>query len=72
MLGYFISKPQSEFYQSEEFRLVLNNVQSNPQNVSFKEKAPKNGEEFPTLLLRFENVKTIKVALEYLNKLLNS
>lgn len=66
MLGYFISKPHSEFYQSEEFRTVLNNVQSNPKNVSFKEKAPKNGEEFPTLFLRFENVKNVKQALEYL------
>jgi len=72
MLGYFISKPQSEFYQSEEFRTVLNNVQSNPQNISFKEKAPKNGEEFPTLLLRFENTKNVKQALEYLQKLINS
>ena len=72
MLGYFISKPQSEFYQSEEFRLVLNNVQANPKNVSFKEKAPKNGEEFPTLLLRFENVKNVKQALDYLNNLINS
>ncbi|WP_322971559.1 transcription-repair coupling factor [Faecalibacter sp. LW9] len=69
MLGYFISKPQSEFYQSDEFRIVLNNVQANPQNISFKEKPPKNGEEFPSLYLRFENVKNVKQALEYLNKL---
>ncbi|QTV06792.1 transcription-repair coupling factor [Faecalibacter bovis] len=72
MLCYFISKPQSEFYQSDEFRLVLNNVQSNSKNISFKEKPPKNGEEYPTLLLRFENVKNVKQALEYLNNLINS
>lgn len=69
MLAYFISKPQSEFYQSEEFRIILNNVQANAQNVSFKEKAPKNGEEYPSLYLRFENVKNVKQALDYLNKL---
>ena len=69
-MAYFINKPQSEFYQSEEFRLILNYVQNNPKNISFKEKSPKNGEEFPTLFLRFEHVKTVHEALENMQKLL--
>ena len=70
LLAYFINKPQSEFYQSEEFRLILNYVQNNAKNISFKEKSPKNGEEFPTLFLRFEHVKTVHEALENMQKLL--
>ncbi|MEG0187634.1 MAG: transcription-repair coupling factor, partial [Algoriella sp.] len=70
LLAYFINKPQSEFYQSEEFRLILNYVQNNAKNISFKEKSPKNGEEFPTLFLRFEHVKTVHDALENMQKLL--
>ncbi|WP_353098080.1 transcription-repair coupling factor [Empedobacter brevis] len=70
LLAYFINKPQSEFYQSDEFRLILNYVQNNPKNISFKEKSPKKGEEYPTLLLRFEHVKTVHEALQNLENLL--
>ena len=70
LLAYFINKPQSEFYQSEEFRLILNYVQNNPKNISFKEKSPKKGEEYPTLLVRFEHIKTVHEALQNLQNLL--
>ncbi len=71
MLCYFINKPQSEFYQSEEFRLILNKVQNNSHNISFKEKPPKKGEDYPILLLRLEKIKTVQEALESLKKLTN-
>ena len=70
LLAYFINKPQSEFYQSEEFRLILNYVQNNPKNISFKEKSPKKGEEHPSLLVRFEHIKTVHEALQNLQNLL--
>ena len=70
LLAYFINKPQSEFYQSDEFRLILNYVQNNPKNISFKEKSPKKGEEYPTLLVRFEHIKTVHEALQNLQNLL--
>ena len=70
LLAYFVNKPQSEFYQSEEFRLILNYVQNNAKNISFKEKSPKKGEEFPSLFLRFEHIKTVKEALDNLQNLL--
>lgn len=71
MLGYFINKPQSEFYQSDEFRLILNNVQTSGSQISFKEKPPKKGEDYPILLLRFEKISTVQQALESLKKLTN-
>ena len=70
LLAYFINKPQSEFYQSDEFRIILNNVQNNPKNISFKEKSPKKGEEYPTLLLRFEHIQNVHEALQSLQNLL--
>lgn len=71
LLAYFINKPQSEFYNSEKFRLILNYVQNNAKNLSFKEKQPKKGEDYPTLFLRIENVKKVKEVLMMLNNILN-
>ncbi|WP_313374698.1 transcription-repair coupling factor [Chishuiella sp.] len=71
LLAYFINKPQSEFYQSEKFRLILNYVQNNAKNLSFKEKPPKKGEDYPSLYLRIEGVRSVNDVLIILNNVLN-
>jgi transcription-repair coupling factor (superfamily II helicase) len=64
MVAYFIADQQSTYYQSAKFRKVLSFVQQNPSLCKMKEKETRNGLR---LLLSFENVKTIKRALEVLS-----
>ena len=61
MVCYFVSDQQSDYYQSKRFNKVLQFVQRQPQLCKMKEKETKNGLR---LLLTFENVKSIKKALE--------
>jgi transcription-repair coupling factor (superfamily II helicase) len=61
MVCYFVSDQQSAYYQSNSFHKVLQFVQKQPQLCKMKEKETKNGLR---LLLSFENVKSIKKALE--------
>ena len=61
MVCYFVSDQQSDYYQSKRFHQVLQFVQHQPQLCKMKEKETKNGLR---LLLTFENVKSIKKALE--------
>ena len=61
MVGYFVSDQQSAYYQSSKFMKVLQFVQQNGNLCKMKEKETKNGLR---LLLTFENVKSIKRALE--------
>ncbi|MCP2026571.1 transcription-repair coupling factor (superfamily II helicase) [Flavobacterium sp. HSC-32F16] len=61
MIGYFVSDQQSDYYQSVKFRNVLNFVQKHNSLCKMKEKQTINGLR---LLLTFENVKSIKRALE--------
>ncbi|SHF98982.1 transcription-repair coupling factor [Flavobacterium defluvii] len=61
MIGYFVSDQQSDYYQSVKFRNVLNFVQKQSSLCKMKEKQTVNGLR---LLLTFENVKSIKRALE--------
>jgi transcription-repair coupling factor (superfamily II helicase) len=61
MVGYFVSDQQSDFYQSAKFMKVLQFVQQNGNLCKMKEKETKNGLR---LLLTFENVKSVKKALE--------
>ncbi len=63
MIAYFVSDQQSEFYNSTAFRKVLGFVQKQPTLCKMKEKQTPNGLR---LLLTFENVKSIKKALEML------
>ena len=63
MVCYFVSDQQSDYYQSKSFHKVLQFVQKQPQLCKMKEKDTKNGLR---LLLTFENVKSIKKALELL------
>ena len=61
MVGYFVANQQSDFYQSARFHNVLRFVQQQGNLCKMKEKETKNGLR---LLLTFENVKSIKRALE--------
>lgn len=61
MVGYFVSDQQSDYYQSGKFMKVLQFVQKNGNLCKMKEKETKNGLR---LLLTFENVKSVKRALE--------
>jgi len=63
MVGYFVGDQQSDYYQSASFRRVLKFVQQFPTLSKMKEKQTKNGLR---LLLTFENVKSLKKALEML------
>ena len=63
LIGYFISDQQSNFYQSDNFTNVLQYVQKHPEACKMKEKQTRNGLR---LMLTFENIKTVKQALEAL------
>lgn len=65
MVGYFVSDQQSEYYQSGAFHKVIQFVQKYPSLSRMKEKQTKNGLR---LLLTFENVKSLKKALELLQQ----
>ena len=66
MICYFLSDQQSSFYNSAQFSKVLAFVQSNSNLCKMKEKQTPNGLR---LLLTFENIKSIRKALEMLEKL---
>ena len=61
MIGYFVGDQQSDYYQSSRFHKVLQFVQQNVNLCKMKEKETKSGLR---LLLTFENVKSIRKALE--------
>jgi transcription-repair coupling factor (superfamily II helicase) len=61
MVCYFIADQQSNYYQTARFHKVLQFVQKQPHLCKMKEKETKNGLR---LLLTFENVKSVKKALE--------
>ena len=68
LIGYFISDQQSSFYQSPNFSIVLQFVQSNPGACKMKEKKTKNGLR---LLLTFDNITSIEKALGVLEATVN-
>jgi transcription-repair coupling factor (superfamily II helicase) len=63
LIGYFINDQQSRFYQSSNFTKVLKFVQTNPMACKMKEKRTRNGLR---LMLTFENIKSVKQALNAL------
>ncbi|WP_394350650.1 transcription-repair coupling factor [Flavobacterium ichthyis] len=63
MVAYFVSDQQSDYYTSNQFHKVLQFVQTHGNLCKMKEKETKNGLR---LLLTFENVKSVKKALELL------
>lgn len=60
MIAYFIADPQSNFFESEQFNLVLKYIQLNPKACQMKERNNK-------LSLVFEKVTEVETALRYLN-----
>ena len=63
LIGYFVSDQQSAYYNSKQFRHMLQFVQQHGNICKIKEKETKNGLR---LLLTFENVKSISRALEFM------
>jgi transcription-repair coupling factor (superfamily II helicase) len=63
LIGYFVSDQQSAYYNSRQFRRMLQFVQQHGNICKMKEKETKNGLR---LLLTFENVKSISRALEFM------
>ena len=63
LIGYFVGDQQSQYYNSKQFRRMLQFVQQNGNICKMKEKETKNGLR---LLLTFENVKSINKALEFM------
>ena len=61
MIGYFVSDQQSDYYTSNQFHTVLEFVQKQSQLCRMKEKQTPNGLR---LLVTFENVKSVRRALE--------
>ncbi|WP_264520138.1 transcription-repair coupling factor [Flavobacterium sp. N1994] len=63
LIGYFVSDQQSAYYNSKQFRHMVQFVQQHGNICKMKEKVTKNGLR---LLLTFDNVKSISKALEYM------
>ena len=63
LIGYFVGDQQSAYYNSIQFRQMLQFVQQHGNICKMKEKETKNGLR---LLLTFENVKSINKALEFM------
>ena len=61
--AYFVSDPQSDYYQTEKFTSILRYVQSNPQHCSMKEVKEK-------LTLAFKGVADLEDAKKWLQTLL--
>nr|WP_026703895.1 transcription-repair coupling factor [Flavobacterium soli] len=66
MIAYFVSDQQSDYYQSNSFHKVLQFVQKHQTLGKMKEKQTPNGLR---LLLTFENVKSVRKALELMEML---
>ncbi len=65
MIGYFISNPQSHFYETELFTDILNFIQRNGQNCKLSEQNEK-------LRILFSDVKHLKDAFERLNTIVGN
>ncbi len=63
LIGYFVSDQQSDYYNSKQFKRMLQFVQLHGNICKMKEKETKNGLR---LLITFENVKSISRALEFM------
>ena len=63
LIGYFVGDQQSNYYNSKQFRHMLQFVQQHGNICKMKEKETKNGLR---LLITFENVKSINKALDFM------
>jgi len=66
MIGYFISDQESTFYQSQNFRNILSNVQQSKNGFTLKEKKTRNGLR---LIINFGRVSDIQEALDKIKTL---
>ena len=66
MIAYFVSDHNSPFYQSARFNTIIKFVQTNPKIARIKEKETPKGLK---LLLTFDNVKSVRRALELMEML---
>ena len=64
MIAYFVANPNSAFFQSEQFGLILKFIQLNPIACQMKEKNNK-------LSLIFEKISTVEMALIQLKMITN-
>jgi transcription-repair coupling factor (superfamily II helicase) len=65
MVGYFISNPQSPFYETDTFTKVLNHIQRHGQNCKLSEQNDR-------LRIVFSDVKHIKDAFEQVSSILHA
>ena len=63
MTGTFAAKSDSPYFQSDIFGRVLQFIQMHPKKVSMRERNDK-------LILRFENVTTVKIGIDFLKAIL--
>ncbi|MBT8325117.1 MAG: hypothetical protein KJO96_07430, partial [Winogradskyella sp.] len=68
LIGYFIQDQQSAFYQSEDFTKVLQFVQTHPKDCTMKQKETRKGLR---LLVTFNNIKSVKQAVNILKPILH-
>ncbi len=62
MTGTFTGENDSPYFQSEAFGSVLQFIQTNPREITMKERKNK-------LTLRFDGVKSVKSGINYLMEL---
>ncbi len=67
LIGYFVTDQESSFYQSPIFSQIIQFAKTNPSLVKMKEKNTRNGLR---LIITFENITTIKKALQSLSPIL--
>ena len=65
-LCFFISNQKSDFFQSEEFNYIINQIQKKSDRLTLKEKITPDG---PKLILSVNNIKDIKSLKSLLNQL---
>jgi transcription-repair coupling factor (superfamily II helicase) len=63
MIGYFIANPKSEYYQSPIFTKVLDYMQKSPKVAKLSEKNDR-------LRIIYDDVKTLTVAYDHINRIL--
>ena len=66
-LCYFISNQKSDFFQSENFNYIINQVQKKSDRLGLKEKITHDG---PKLILSIKNIKNIKSIKSSLGELI--
>ncbi|SDB59941.1 transcription-repair coupling factor [Flavobacteriaceae bacterium MAR_2010_188] len=67
LIGYFINDQNSGFYHSDNFTRILQYVQTHARDSKIKEKKTRTGLR---LLLTFENIKSVKNAINVLRPIL--